>query len=83
VKGQKEAKQLLEQIQELPVTILRSIDNATLETAGRLKVNENISLADSFALAAAKLLDAHILSSDHHEFDPIAAKGEFVFEWIR
>ena len=83
VKGQEEAKQLLEEILKLPVTILRIIDNATLEAAGRLKVDENVSLADAFALAVAKNMNARVLSSDHHELDSVAEKGEIAFEWIR
>lgn len=63
--------------------ILRSIENPLLEMAGQLKVEEHISLADEFALAASKVIGAWVISSDHHGFDPIAVKGEIVFEWIR
>ena len=82
-RGAEEAKRLMEQVQGLPVEIVRTIDDALLREAGRMKVEERISLADAFALAIARLKNAKVLSSDHHEFDRIEEKGEIQFEWIR
>ena len=83
VKGVEEARRLLSEIEGLPLTVLRVVDNPLIEMAGRFKVAENVSLADAFALAASRLLDARLMSSDHHEFDSISVKGEISFDWIR
>ena len=83
VKGEAEAGRLLAEIQTLPISIVRTIDNPLLEMAGRLKVVEHVSLGDAFALAVAKVFGARLISCDHHEFDPVADKGEIEFDWIR
>ena len=82
-KGEQEASRLFEQVQKLPIDILREIDDPLLKEAGRMKVQGKISLADAFALVTAKLMDATMMSSDHHEFDVIEEKGEVKIEWIR
>ena len=50
---------------------------------GYFKTNYKISFADSFVLASAKLNNARIITSDHHEFDVIEKDGDMDFEWIR
>jgi len=34
-------------------------------------------------LATAKINDAGVLTSDHHEFDEVEKRGDVQFEWIR
>ena len=50
---------------------------------GHFKTKYKISFADIFVLATAKLNNATIITSDHHEFDIIETSGELTFEWIR
>ena len=45
-------------------------------------MNEDAT-ATRYVLDACALIAAVVLSTDHHEFDPIAAKGEIRFEWLR
>jgi len=47
------------------------------------KSKYKISLGDSFVLATAKLYDAKIVSSDHHEFDIIEKSENIKFLWIK
>lgn len=54
------------------------------ESAGRLKATfRRVSLADCFALAFALREKAALVTSDHHEFDSIAATGICPVQFIR
>ena len=60
------------------------IPQSLWESAGRLKATfRRVSLADCFALAFALGEDATLVTSDHHEFDPIAATGICPVQFIR
>ncbi len=54
--------------------VLRNdLDTAFWQSVGELKVNPGkFSLADCFALALAQQENGTLVTSDHHEFDPIA-----------
>jgi predicted nucleic acid-binding protein len=54
-----------------------------MKEAARFKLAFKMSVADSFALATAKLEDVTLITADHHEFDPIDEAGEIEFLWIR
>jgi predicted nucleic acid-binding protein len=66
-----------------PIRILYEITEDTIRDAGYFKSAYKISLGDSFVLATAKLHDAKIISSDHHEFDIIEKQENINFFWIR
>ena len=54
------------------------------EEVGRLKATfRRVSLADCFALAFALRENGTLITSDHHEFDPIAAAGICPLQFIR
>ena len=77
------AQQLLEDVYGLPLTVIESLDRPAMQKAGGFKVAYRISLADSIALGLAQQLGARLVSSDHHEFDPIEQDGKIQFKWIR
>ena len=81
--GEEKAKELLADIEKLPVTIIRNIDKEVLIKAARFKVDFSISLADSIALGLGKQLGAKVVTADHHEFDKIEEKKSADFCWIR
>ena len=81
--GKDKADGILAEIKKRPLTINAEITDEIFEEAGRLKASYKISLADSFALAQAKVSDSELLTSDHHEFDPIELTESTVFSWIR
>lgn len=61
-----------------------SVEQALWQRAGRLKADvRRISLADCFALALADLHGGTLLTSDRHEFGPLAASGAFRIQFIR
>lgn len=54
------------------------------ESAGQIKAEfRKISLADSFALALTLQEKGTLVTSDHHEFDPIAAAGVCSIQFFR
>ena len=66
------------------VQVREDIDTAFWQQVGNLKVNPGkLSLADCFALALALRTGATLVTSDHHEFDPIAALGLCPMVFIR
>ena len=77
------AVQLVGDIYSLPLTVVEVLDRALMQRAGGFKVAYRISLADSVALGLAAQLNAHLVSSDHHEFDQIERDGMALFHWIR
>ncbi len=76
-------KRAYSKILSLPINIISDLGDDVLFEAGRLKVRYSISLADSIALAEAKIRNASIATSDHHEFDVIEKSENIKFFWIR
>jgi len=77
------AEETLNKIRSLPITIIAVLSDEVFEEAGRLKATYKVSLADSIALAEAKTRKVQLLTSDHHEFDPLDVQKEVKFSWIR
>ena len=67
----------------LPLALRRDADDAFIQRVGVVKVAERVSFADAFALALAERLRVPLITTDHHEFDPIEQKGVFRFLWLR
>jgi predicted nucleic acid-binding protein len=61
--GAQTAEELLTTIQKLPIQILPAAEHSVF-TAARYRMNNPISYADAFAVAAAKKLDAVLLTGD-------------------
>ena len=82
-----ESKELAEQtyakLFDLPIKFVTGLRENVFKEAGRLKAVYKISLADSIALAEAKIRRIPLVTCDHHEFDPIQVKNELDFFWIR
>lgn len=51
------------------------MDSAFCQKVGKLKANHHLSLADCFAIALSNQMHSELVSSDHHEFEPIANSG--------
>ena len=65
------------------IVVISEFDKEIFPIAGRLKASYRISLADSIVLAQTLLLDGELMTSDHHEFDPIEGREPIQFHWIR
>jgi predicted nucleic acid-binding protein len=58
-------------------------DEAFWKQVGRLKSQNKVSLADCCAIALTQNLGGELLTSDHHELDPITALGICKITFIR
>lgn len=74
-KGQVHADELLDSLTVGDVIIREDMDVDFWKYAGRIKAGGRISLADTFAVSLAAREEAILLTSDHHEFDPLIAQG--------
>lgn len=77
------AQALVDDIYELPLTIVEELNRPLMQSAGKFKAKYRISLADSVALGLAQQLNAYLVTSDHHEFDTIERDGGACIWWIR
>jgi len=67
----------------LPLELRRDVDDLFIQKVGVIKVAERVSFADAFALALSERLNTPLITTDHHEFDPIEQKGHLRFLWLR
>ena len=82
--GSKElAEQTYIKVLNMPIKVVTGLRKNVFKEAGRLKAVYKISLADSIALAEAKIRKIPLVTCDHHEFDPIQDRNELDFFWIR
>ena len=81
--GSTVADEVLDEIGRSPIQIISEMTNAVFKEAGRLKATYRISLADAVALAEASVTNGSLVTSDHHEFDPVQAVENISFFWIR
>ncbi len=78
------AKQVIKDLLAAGVIARDDLDTEFWQSVGDLKVNPGkLSLADCFALALALQLGATLVTSDHHEFDPIVVSGLIPVLFIR
>jgi predicted nucleic acid-binding protein len=75
--GKEPAEQLLANLINAGLVVRDDMDLDFWKNAGTLKARGRISLADCFAVALAEREDAVLLTSDHHEFDPLLAVPGF------
>lgn len=81
--GQSKALEVFNAIAGLPIMRVGSLEDGLLMEAGRIKVKYGVSLADSIAIALARLAEASLVTADHHELDAVNSAGEVSFFWIR
>ena len=81
--GKDKAEDMLDSIKKSPVEIISEISGAVFAEAGRIKATYRVSLADTIALAEALTSGDTLLTSDHHEFEPIEKSENINIFWIR
>lgn len=81
--GEAAADGALEDLKYLGVVERNDFDEVFWKEAGKLKARGNISLADCIAVALTNRLRGTVLTSDHGEFDPVAAAGICSVTFIR
>lgn len=70
------AQRALRDLQRLSIITRADLDEIFWQEAGRLKaIYRRISLADCCAVTLTLRLGGELVTSDHHELDPLAAAG--------
>jgi PIN domain nuclease of toxin-antitoxin system len=83
-KDENAAQGAITDLASMGVIIREDMDAPLWQEAGKYKATiKKISLADCFAMALANRLQAELVTSDHHEFDPIAQSGICSIKFIR
>ena len=78
-----EASHFYRLVTSWPIHIVDVLDEPLLIAAASFKMRGRLSLADAVALGLAKIKQAKLVTSDHHEFDTLEQAGLAEFEWIR
>ena len=81
--GTKIADALLKTVKTMPMEIVDHIKVNLLKKVGKIKATEKVSLADAFAVGLAIVSKAHLVTSDHHEIEPLERKGVVNVLWFR
>jgi PIN domain nuclease of toxin-antitoxin system len=82
--GREQAEQMLALIAQLGIVKRADLDPDFWKQVAHYKAHlKRISLADCFALSLTLRLEGTLLTSDHHEFDPVAAQGLCPIRFIR
>lgn len=70
-------------LKTLGVTERNDMDEAFWKEVGKLKATHRASLADFCAIALTHRVGGTLLTSDHHELDPLVAAGICPIKFIR
>jgi predicted nucleic acid-binding protein len=79
----RQARQTIVDLYAAGVIERRDLGRSFWHNVGRLKARGRISLADCFGVALAQKLGGEIVTSDHHEFDPLVLLGIVPIHFIR
>jgi PIN domain nuclease of toxin-antitoxin system len=82
-KGHDDAEEFLFSLQSSAINIVDIVTADVFHKAAYFKAQYHVSLGDSLALATSVCYNAAIVTSDHHEFDPIEQTEHIPFLWIR
>ena len=81
--GFHQAEVFYSMVSKLPIIIIDGISDDVFREAGRIKSLYKMSLADSIALGEAYVMNASLVTCDHHEFDIVDENENIAFTWIR
>ena len=81
--GEKFAEGIMSIVEDSCINIYDVLTDELFRKAGNFKVNYNVSLADSMALAQAFVEQAPLVTTDHHEMDAVEKDGQVGFLWVR
>ena len=83
VGGETAATDAIDDLLAVGVQERSDIDEVFWKEVGKLKANGKVSIADCFAIALTNRVGGTLLTSDHHEMDPLAAKRVCPITFIR
>jgi len=79
----KTADEMIAHVEKSIINIVTEIDKPLVAEAGRLKAIYKMSLADTFAVAQVIVSNGVLVTSDHHELEPIETSEGLNFMWFR
>jgi predicted nucleic acid-binding protein len=65
------------------IVLREDIDESFWKGIGKLKAQGRISIADCFCIALAQRIGGELVTTDHHEFDPLVPLGLCPIQFIR
>jgi hypothetical protein len=77
------ARQALEDLAIAGVITSREMNQPFILRVGQLKARGRISLADCFCIVLAQDIRGQVVTSDHHEFDPLVSLAIVPIHFIR
>ena len=77
------ARQALQDLANAGVVTRRDMNKTFVRRVGQLKARGRISLADCFCIVLAQEISGQVVTSDHHEFDPLVPLGIVPILFIR
>ena len=77
------AGQVIADLQAAGLIVRSDMDEPFWQSVGQLKARGGISLADCFCIALAMRASGQVVTSDHHEFDPLVPLGLCPIHFIR
>ncbi len=82
--GQATAERALRIVLEAGLMAREDMDEMFWQDAGLIKaIHRHVSLADCYCLALARRIGGEVLTSDHHEFDPLVPHSLCPIRFIR
>lgn len=81
--GESDADGAVQDLKSVGVIERNDFDEAFWKEVGKLKAGGGISIPDCFAITLSKHVGGTVLTSDHKEFDPVAAAGICSITFIR
>ena len=81
--GESDADAAVADLKSVGVVERNDFGETFWKEVGKLKAGGGISIPDCFAITLSKQLGGTVLTSDHKEFDPVAAAGICSITFIR
>ena len=81
--GEPTARQALRDLKTAGLIERRTMSQSFTRRVGQLKARGRISLADCFCIVLAQDISGQVVTSDHHEFDPLIPLGIVPICFIR
>ena len=81
--GEPAAQHVVQDLYAVRILPREDMDEPFWQDVGRLKASGGISLADCFGIALVRRVGGELVTSDHHELDPVLPLGLCPVRFIR
>lgn len=81
--GEETAETMVEDVQQLPITIEDRVSPALMREAAKIKASYKVSYADAFASGLAKIRRGTLVSADRSELAHLESAAVIEVLWVR